>query len=148
MEFLGGQWGKRMQEAQHGVSSWHALAKSFTKDTCRDSPVLNHAPEQSVALANFLCKQVLGGKFTLRALNTQCLGWQHFSGNKSTMCSSHWVSTWMLPSTYYFKTKLQQYLKMSNIVYKSSMLWRAYGSRKSLPRNVTELYFQPNCSMW
>lgn len=63
-----------MQEPQHGVSSFHALAKSLTtqrpisKDTCRDSPVLHHAPEQSAALANLLCKQVLGGKFTLQAL--------------------------------------------------------------------------------
>lgn len=49
----------------------------FTKDTCRDGPVFCHAPERSVALASFICKQVLGGKVTLQTLNTQCLGWQH-----------------------------------------------------------------------
>lgn len=53
--------------------------------TRRDSPVFHHALEQSVALANFVCKQVLVGKFTLQALNTQCLGWQHFFGNKSDL---------------------------------------------------------------
>lgn len=68
----------------HWPSLW-LFQCPFTKDTRGDSPVFHHALEQSAALANFICKQVLVGKFTLQALNTQCLGWQHFFGNKSDL---------------------------------------------------------------
>lgn len=80
-----------MQRPQHGVSSLHALAKSLTipmslyKRYSQRQPCLPPCTRAVSSTSQLLCKQVLVGKFTLQALNTQCLGWQHFFGNKSDL---------------------------------------------------------------
>lgn len=50
----------------------------------------------------------------------------------------------------YFNTKLQQFLKMSVKHFcciKIPCFEELMGVEKSFSRNVTELYFQPSCSM-
>lgn len=154
IEFLGASE-ERMQEPQHGVSSLYALAKSFTtmslyKRHLQRRPCLPPCTRALSSTSQLHLQTGLGRQVYISNSEHSVSRLAAFSGNKSNLqcVFSHWVRTWLLPSTHYFKTKLQQYLKMSNIVYKSSMLWRAYGSRKSFSRNVTELYFQPSCSMW
>lgn len=110
---------------------------------------------QSVAWSCFICEQVLGGKFTFQTWKNQCLGWQQYSGNRSNKILSYILifhkSVCPIAAQHtVLNTTLQQFLKMSQafLLYKISMLWRTYGSRKSFSRNVTEQYFQPSCSTW
>lgn len=133
----------------HTSQVFHYSTVPLQNTLQRQPFVFHYAPEQSVALASFICKQVLGGKFTLQALKTQCLGWQHFSGNKSNPQFVFFLSELVHDCCPAHTTSKLNYSNISNVIlYKSSMLWRAYGSRKSFSRNVTELYFQPSCSMW
>lgn len=83
-----GWWGQRCKyHSMECPASTHCqvshIPMSLHEDTSGTAPAFHHAPEQSVALANSICKQDLGGKFTLEALKTQYLGWQHLSENKS-----------------------------------------------------------------
>lgn len=123
-----------------GLSLFHC---PFLEDTSETAPCLPSCAGAVSSTSQLPLQTGLGRQVYTWSSENSVSNWQHFSENKSDaqfdVVFSHGVSTWLLLSTYYFKTKLQQYLKMSNILYKISMLWGARGSRKGFSRNVTGL---------
>lgn len=68
-------WSVRWRPGGPALSLSHCPYRPF-----RDSPRL---PSCWSSQLYYICKQDLGGKFTLEALKTQYLGWQPFSENQS-----------------------------------------------------------------